>query len=353
MYELEKNLKTVRNESRRLTGLIEQSLELTRNLQSPSTITDIKSLEREMRKLERECQLFSSSQNKLLISPICPPTIDIREELLTTKEELEELKRQVQRITKSPLTSPTFPHHSRKSTAEHHHYHHYYHLPEYSRESSPPIAAPVKIQETPIHNKFFRELPTPPQTASSSSSLSTRNERFNSSLSAWPQIDIESNLNDLPVDLRRKASKNSLLNPTILSPITTPTIKRSASHESIFESSNSTPSFSRLSSSPNQSPRSSPHSASTTSSPTYLSASAYLRQNNTSSLLLLSSARGKQSRALSSRKSFWNLWDKSPPRSNRGVSSSLRSVSSSADLGGYAVVCTEVDVGMLQDALEG
>ena len=279
--------------------------------------------------------------------PLVRRRTDLREELFTAKEELAELKRQVQHIAKSPLTSSTFPHHSRQSSAEHHHHHYYYHLPEYSRELPPPIAAPATIQDTPIHNKFFRELPTPPQTASSTSSLSVRHERFNSSLSAWPQIDIESDPTDLPVDLRRKPSHDSLLSPTILN---TPTIKRSASHDSIFESK-STPPF-RLSSSPNQSSRSSPQSTSATSSPTYLSASAYLRQNTTSSLLLLSSARGKQSRGLSSRKSFWNLWDKSSPRPNKGVSSSSRNVSSSADLG-RCVVCTEVDVGMLQDALDG
>ena len=298
-----------------------------------------------MWKLERECRLFSSPQSKPCIPPTCSSTTDLREELFTAKEELAELKRQIQHIAKSPLTSPTFPHHSRQSSAEHHHHHYYYHLPEYSRELPPTTAAPAKIQDTPIHNKFFRELPTPPQTSSSTSSLSVRHERFNSSLSAWPQIDIESDPTDLPVDCRRKPSHDSLLNPT------TPTIKRSASHESIFESK-STPPFRHLSSSPNQSTRSSPHSTSATSSPTYLSASAYLRQNNTSSLLLLSSARGKQFRGLKSRKSFWNLWDKSSPRPSRGVSSSLRNVSSSADLGRH-IICTEVDVGMLQDALEG
>jgi hypothetical protein len=347
MCELERSLEQVRNESLRLTGLMEQSLQMTRNLKSPLVLTDIKSLEREMWKLERECRLFSSPQNKPppSVPSFCPPK-DLREELLTAKEELAELKRQVQHITKSPLTSSTFPHHSRQSSAEHHHHYYYYHLPEYSRELPPPIAAPAKTQDTPIHTKIFRELPTPPQTASSASSLSLRHERFNSSLSAWPQIDIEPDPTHLPVDLRRKPSHDSLLSPTILN---TPTIKRSASHDSIFESK-STPRLS--SSSPNQSPRSSPQSHSATSSPTYLSASAYLRQNTTSSLLLLSSARGKQSRSLSSRKSFWNLWDKSSLRTNKGVSSSLRNVSSSADLG-RCVVCTEVDVGMLQDALDG
>ena len=329
---------------------MEQSLQMTRNLQLSSTLTDIKSLEREMWKLERECRSFSFSQTKPS-PPICSPTIDLREELLTTKEELEELKRQVQHITKSPLTSPTFPHHSRQSTAEHHHHHHHYHHSGYSKESPPPIAAPVKIQETPIHTKFFRELPTPPQTASSTSSLSVRHEPFDSSLSAWRQPDIESESTDL-ADLRRKVSHDSPLHPTILNVIATPTVKRSASHESILESSNSSPSFRLFSSFSNQSPRSSPYSTSATSSPTYLSASAYLRQNSISSLLLLSSERGKQARGLSSRKSSWNLWDKSSPRTKRGVSSSLRNVSSSADLGRY-VVCTEVDVGMLQDALEG
>jgi hypothetical protein len=351
MYELERNLEQVRNESRRLTRLMEQSFQMTRNLQLSSTLTDIKSLEREMWRLERECRSFSFSQSKPS-SPICPPTIDLREELLTTKEELEELKRQVQHITKSPLTSPTLPHHSRQSTAEYHHHHHHYHHPGYSKESPPPIATPVKIQETPIHTKFFRELPTPPQTASSTSTLSVRHERLDSPLSAWQQIDIESKSTDLAVDLRRKVSHDSPLHPTILNVVATPTVKRSASHESILESSNSTPSFRLFASSPNQSPRSSPYSTSATSSPTYLSASAYLRQNSTSSLLLLSSERGKQARGLSSRKISWKLWDKSSPRTKRGVSSSLRNVSSSADLGRY-VVCTEVDVGMLQDALEG
>jgi hypothetical protein len=346
MYELMRNLEQVQNESQRLTGLMEQSLQMTRNLQSLSMSTDVKSLEREIWNLERECRLFSSSQSKPpSIPPICPPTTELREELLTAKEELAELKRQVQHIAKSPLTSPTFPHHSRQSSTEHHHHHYYYRLPEYSNELPPPIAAPAKIQNTPIHNKFFRELPTPPQTASSTSSRSARYERFNS-LSARPQMDIESNHTDLLVGLQRKTSHDSLLDPTILN---TPTIKRSTSHESIFESK-STPPFGHLSS-PNQPTRPSPHSTYATSGPTYLSASAYLRQNNTSSILLLSSARGKQSRSLSSRKSFWNLWDKSPQRPNRGVSSSLRNVSSPADLG--RCVVTEVDVAMLQDALEG
>ena len=71
MSELERNLEQVRNESRRLTGLMEQSLQMTQNLQSPSILTDINSLEREMWKLERECRLFSSPQSK---PPCVPPT---------------------------------------------------------------------------------------------------------------------------------------------------------------------------------------------------------------------------------------------------------------------------------------
>ena len=330
---------------------MEQTLQITESLQSSGTLTDVKSLEREMWRLERECRLFSSPRSKSpspTKSPVCPPT-DIRNELLSTKEELAALKRQIQHIT-SPLPPPTFSH-SRQSTAEHHHHHYYYHLPEYSRDL--PQHSPAEVQDTPVPTKFFRELPTPPLTSSSRSSISLRHDRFNSALSTWPQIDVEEDPTDLPPDLRRKGSYESILTtiskPTLLN--VTPKIKRSASHESIF-GLDSTPSFRRITS-PHQSRQSSPLSSSATSSPTYLSASAYLRQNNTSSLLLLSSARGKQSRGLSSRKSFWNIWDKSSsPRSNRGTSS-LRNVSAPSELGRPVVICTEVNIGMLQDALEG
>lgn len=374
--ELERNIERVKNESRRLTGLMERSVVMmTEGLQSSSTSTamDVKSLEQELWRLERECRLFSPSQNEppsqsppiQSLSPIHPPPTDIRNELLSTKEELAALKRQIQQIT-SPIPSPTFSSYSRQSTAEHHHHHYYYHLPEYSRELPPqhtPVPAETRDTITPVHPKIFRELPTPPLTASSSSSLSLHHERFNSALSAWPQIDIDQDRDpddddDILSDLRRKVSQESILTTISLLKIT-PKIKRSASHESIFESSisTSTPasSYYRSSSHRHQSPRSSPLSlSSTTSSPTYLSASAYLRQNNTSSLLLLSSARGKQSRGLSSRKSFWNLWEnKSSSPSPRSSRRGLRNSSRSSELGRPVVICTEINVGMLQDALEG
>jgi hypothetical protein len=349
--ELENNIEQVKNESRRLTGLMEQSLQITESLRSSGTLTDVKSLEREMWRLERECRLFSYPRSKSPApspsptkSPFCPPT-DVRNELLSTKEELAALKRQMQHIT-SPLPPPALSH-SRHSTAEHHHHHYYYHLPEYSRDL--PQHSPAAVQDTPVPTKIFRELPTPPLTASSSSSVSLRHDRFNSALSTWPQIDIEE---DSTPGLRRKASYESILT-TISKPTPlnfTPKIKRSASHESIL-GLDSTPSFRRITS-PHQLPQSSPLSSSATSSPTYLSASAYLRQNNTSSLLLLSSARGKQFRGLSSRKSFWNIWDSSSSRLNRGTSS-LRNVSAPSALGRPVVICTEVNIGMLQDALEG
>ena len=327
---------------------------MTLNLESSAEYADVKSFEREMWGLERECRLFSSSPSRKRTRPPPParlPTSDLRDEILTTKEQLAELTRKIEHITHSPMISPTFSHqgHSRQSTAEHHHHHYYYGVSEFQHQLPPVIpVGPTKLQDTPIHTKFFRELPTPPSTASTTSSLSLRHERFNSGLN-WAQIEPEPDINDLPQDLRRRMSHESIaLSPdcTLLQPVT-PTIRRSSSHESILDPTLS-PSLRRLSS-PNQSPRSSPLSSSATSSPTYISASAYLRQNNTSSLLLLSSTRGKQSRGLSSRKSFWNLWDKTnTPRSGRG-----RFASGPPGLGSRVVVCTEVDVGMLQDALEG
>lgn len=353
--DLETGLEQVRNESQRLTGLMEQSLLMTLNLETFAESADVKSLEREMWGLERECRLFSSSPSRnrtRLPPPARLPTSELRDEILTAKEQVAELKRQIEQFTQSPMISPTFSHHShsRQSTAEHHHHHYYYGVSEFQQPLPPAISSgPTKIQETPIHTKFFRELPTPPSTASTTSSLSLRHERFNSALT-WAQIEPEPDMNDLPQDRRRRMSHESITvssGSTLLQPVT-PKIKRSASHESILDPTLS-PSFRHISS-PHQSPRSSPLSSSATSSPTYLSASAYLRQNNTSSLLLLSSARGKQSRGLSSRKSFWNLWDKTNniPRSGRG-----RFASGPPGLGSRVVVCTEVDVGMLQDALEG
>ena len=333
---------------------MEQSLLMSLNLETCSESADVKSLEREMWGLERECRLFSSSPSRNRSRPPPParlPTADLRDEILTTKEQLAELKRQIEHITQSPMISPTFSHqsHSRQSTAEHHHHHYYYGVTEFQQQLPPAIpVAPTKIQDTPVHTKFFRELPTPPSTASTTSSVSFHHERFNSALT-WAQIEPETDINDLPQELRRRISHESITlssDSAYLQP-KTPKLKRASSHESILDPTVS-PSFRRLSS-PHHSPRSSPLSSSTTSSPTYLSASAYLRQNNTSSLLFLSSARGKQSRGLSSRKSFWNLWDKTnSPRSGRG-----RNASGPPVLGSRVVVCTEVDVGMLQDALEG
>lgn len=329
---------------------------MSQHLQSQGTATsDVKPLEREMWQLERECRLFSSpSRNgSRSASPIRPATSDIRNELLTHKEQLADLKRQIRHITQLPQSPPTYDH-SRQSTAEHHHHYYYYQTPEFSRELS--FNPPSKFQSTPIHTKFFGDLPTPPPTASSLSTISGRHERFNSSLSAWPpQLDSERDYEETRPVLHRTYSQESIRtaisDPNMSNAIITPTLKRSSSLESIFDP-NSTPQSHRQTS-PGRSPRSSPLSSSATSSPTYLSASAYLRQNNTSSLLLLSSARGKQSRGLSSRKSFWNLWDKSPRPGMGRRTSSLKNVLHPPDLGGRVVVCTEVDVGMLQDALEG
>jgi hypothetical protein len=334
---------------------MEQSLLMSQHLQAPeSAASDVKPLEREMWQLERECRLLSSPSRNISrsSSPVRPATSDIQTELLTHKEQLADLKRQIQHITRSPQSPPSYGH-SRQSTAEHHHHYYYYQTPEFSRELS--INPPAKFQGTPIHSKFFRDLPTPPPTASSMSTISGRHERFNSSPSVWPQLGSETDYEESSPVLHRTFSHESIRttnsNPNVSNAIITPTLKRSSSLESIFDP-NSTPQFNRQTS-PRRSPRSSPLSTSTTSSPTYLSASAYLRQNNTSSLLLLSSARGKQSRGLSSRKSFWNLWDK-PARPGMGRrTSSLKKANYPPDLGGRVVVCTEVDVGMLQDALEG
>lgn len=342
---------------------MEQSTLMSQSLQHWGS-EDVKSLEREMWQLERECRLLSTPSIKTISRSSSPqpqsqptPSTDIRNELLHTKEELAQLKRQIQQITFSspPQSSPMTLSHSRQSTAEHHHHHHYYHpIPEFSRELSfnPPA---TKSVNTPIHAKFFRELPTPPPTASSMSTLSGRHDQFSSSLSstAWPH-DIDSPGMDSPA-LERTYSHESILtttsNPTFLNAISTPILKRSSSHDSIFDPPSIqtlTPQKTSLEPSPRHSPRSSQLSSSATSSPTYFSASASLRQNTTSSLLLLSSARGKQSRGLSSRKSFWNLWEKTPRQGRQG-----RSVSHSPlGLGDRMVVCTEIDVGMLRDALE-
>lgn len=325
---------------------------MTENLQTPGTVVDVKTLERDMWQLERECRLLStpskSNSNPTLATP-SPQTTDLRDELLTTKEELAELKRQVEQFTQSP-SSPTFPGRSRQSTAEHHHHHYYYHMPEYARPLS--FASLVKAEGTPIHSRFFRELPTPPLTASSTST-SIRHERFSSSFSGYPLPDVNTPIEESPADLERTYSHESistttsaLTDPYASNRLVTTPLKRSSSHESIFDHLSSTPVTTTK-----QSPRSSPLSSSATSSPTYLSASAYLRQNTTSSLLLLSSARGKQSRGLSSRKSFWNLWDKGNTPHSRGKPTRGRVHTS--DLGSRVVVCTEVDVGMLRDALEG
>lgn len=342
MSELESILACVKDESLRLAGLMEQSAQMANAITIPSGGGEVKSLEREMWQLERECRLFASPSRRITRSPSPErsPSPDLRDEILTTKEQLAVLKRQIEHIT-SP-TSPKF-HHSRQPTAEHHHHHYYYHTPDFPAPLSPP-----KLRDTPIHSKFFHELPTPPPTASSTSTFSRRHDRFNSSLSAWPHFDIE----DAKPILERTNSHESIFTITSDPPIPRsitpqPHLKRSSSHESIFEIEPVTPRPS-----PRRSPRSSPLSSGATSSPTYLSASAYLRQNSTSSVLLLSSTRGKQSRGLSSRKSFWNLWDRSNIRATRGTSS-LRNNLSTSGMGGRVVVCTEIDVGMLQDALEG
>jgi hypothetical protein len=206
----------------------------------------------------------------------------------------------------------------------------------------------VKVDNTPIHSRFFRDLPTPPLTASSAST-SIRHERFSSLFSAYPLADLNIPVEEAPHSLERTYSDDSMASSpqteSYVKHLTATPLKRSSSHESIFENT-STPMITAR-----QSPRSSPLSSSTISTPTYLSASAYLRQNTTSSLLLLSSARGKQSRGLSSRKSFWNLFDKgSSPRIRAGLAHESARTS---DLGSRVVVCTEVDAGLLRDALEG
>lgn len=340
MSELERNLEQVKKESLRLNRLMEQSLYISESLRSASLTTDVKSLEREMWQLERECRLFPSSPNPPKTQPpprVRPTTPDHSNDFLTVKEELLELKRQVGHITQSPL-SPSPLSHPRGSTAQRDYHHCHNNTPEFSRKPSSNL--PTMIQ-TPIHSKFFQGLPTPPTTASSTSSIASGHERFNSPLSKWTQLD-ESSLNLTP-DLRRPARK-----AVVPSTIGTPTIKHSASHDSIFESA-STQSYFQASSACQSSQSS--LSSSVTPSPTYFSASACFGQNNKSSPLILSSTRGKKAAGLSSRKSFWNLWDKSSPKPPRETSS-LRKVSPSPGLG-RPVVCTEVDTEMLQDALEG
>ena len=319
--------------------------------------SDMKSIERQMWRLEGESRRISSSSSSSSIQqsasnlnvrkrylPLSPLTLHA--ELCSTKEEIADLKRQIQQIAQPNLDSPKLSAPSRQSTTEHHHHHHY-HVPDMSQ--------PVQVHRTPLRTNFFQELPTPPQSASSISSLSVRNERLSSSLSIWPQVNtkIDPESSWVPSDMSPSSIGTSTSHLSFLGVTATPTLKRSTSYESILDST-STPC--RRISPIHCSPASSPlASSSVTSSPTYLSASAYLRQNRTSSLLLLSSARGKQYRALSSRKSFWNLWERpSSPRSVSGRAlSSLRKVSSNTDLGKPVVVCTEVDIGMLQDALDG
>lgn len=338
--DLESHIHRVTSERERLQSLMDQSLLMTETLQQVEASEDIKSIEREMWALERECRrIFSSSRPSSSSDSskrsLPPSPLNLKAELRTTKEEIADLKRAIQQITQ-PLDSPTFSTHSRQSTTEHHHHHYYYPIND--------ISSPPPPQETPLHQKFFTELPTPPATASSISSLSMKRL---STLSAWPQNDY---FDSETPSLSRDPSQSSILttssNPSFLSVIATPTLKRSTSHESIFFS---TPCRKAPLSHP-LSPASSPL-ASATSSPTFLSASAYLRQNRTSSLLLVSSTRGKQSRGLSSRKSFWNLWEARSPRS--GVSGRKLSSLRNGEMGKPVVVCTEVDIGMLRDALDG
>src|SRR5436190_14534013 len=106
MFELERNLEQIRNEGQQLTRLVEQSLATTQNLlQSPSSLTDVMSLEREMWQLEREWRLFLLARSP--VSPLshsvtqsfCPQTQDTRDEILPKREELVELKIQTQQIT--------------------------------------------------------------------------------------------------------------------------------------------------------------------------------------------------------------------------------------------------------------
>ena len=340
----------MRNESARLNGLMEQSLVMTQNLEMPGVVPDVKFLEREVWQLERECRLLSTPL-KTISRPSSatpsPQTSELRKELLSTKEELAELKRQVELI-KNPPGSPTFGGRSRQNTSQHHYHHYYYHAPDFTRPLS--YASEGKMEEdTPIRSRFFRELPTPPLSASSASA-SIRHQRFSSLFSAYPPADLKTPVEEVPPPLERTYSQDTIASSVQTDPYTKPLLttplKRSSSHESIFDQTLSTPVLTVR-----QSPRSSPLCCTTTSSPTYLSASAYLRQNTTSSLLLLSSTRGKQSRGLSSRKSFWNLFDKgSSPRTRVALAHERANTS---DLGSPVVVCTEVDVGMLRDALEG
>jgi len=317
--------------------------------------SDITSIERQICRLERESRRIPSSSIQQSpsspnleqgSSPLSP--LALHAELCNTKEEIADLRRQIQQITQADLDSQALSAHSRQSTTEHHHHHYYYHVPE--------ISQPVEGHETPLPARFFPELPTPPQSASSISSLSVQYERLSSSLSVWPQVDaeIDPESPSVPRDMSQGGIATLTPHPSFLNVIGTPTLKRSTSHESILDST-STPCrrISLIDRSPSSSPLT---SSSVTSSPTYLSASADLRQNRTSPLLLLSSARGKQYHALSSRKSFWNLWERSsasPRSASRRTLSSVKNVRSNTDLRKSVVVCTEVDIGMLQDALDG
>jgi hypothetical protein len=325
--ELEKDLAQVTNESVRLDALLEESSRIVDNFDAPSV--DANQLQQTMLHLEREFRVLSCPSK-----PIYPSqkTGGLRDEILTTKEQLAELTREIKKIASHSSLSSSHPS-SRDSPTEHHHHHYYYPLPEFRLTQA----------DSPIHSKFFHELPTPPSTASARSSVSLRDQRFNSYISSLRHVDNHSNLSETGSERPRRLSRESVLsstsNVTLLCPIDTPTLRRSTSHESIFEPTPFSPSS-------YQSPRSPSLSSSASTSPTYLSASAHLRQNNMSPLLLLSSARGKQS--LSSKKSFWNMWDKSPRTTKRP--SMLRNVSNASK---NIVLCTEVDLGMLEDALKG
>src|SRR5579862_1949703 len=233
LSNLEESLSQVRNESARLHGLMEQSLAMTQNLQTSGAVADVKSLEREMWELERECRLLSTPVKGVSRpSTLSPRTSELHHELISTKEQLAELKRQVEQFTQSP-GSPTFPTRSRESTAEHHHHHYYYHVPEFARPLS--YASQIKAEDTPIHSRFFRELPTPPLTASSIST-SVRHERFSSSLSGYPLADLHTPIDEVPPVLERTYSEESMT-PYLQTDLytkqfaTTP-LKRSSSHES-------------------------------------------------------------------------------------------------------------------------
>src|SRR5271156_2126254 len=118
---------------------MQQSLLLSQNLPALSESNNVKAFEREMWELERECRLISlpsTSPPSVLESSLRPLTPDLRNEIQSTKDELAELKRQIQSITQSPFPSSPLAH-SRQSTSattEHHHHHYYYPMPEFSPE---------------------------------------------------------------------------------------------------------------------------------------------------------------------------------------------------------------------------